>query len=252
MEVKRYQPHQLPNHRKNPEKAHNFYPDLVNEWAPNAKKSPKLPSLQSLAILAILLLATLLVSIQNYSLIQDSNSPQVSTTIRKVYVHKPAPKELINYAADFNGARILYRLTSESFFSNEIMQWEYVYNNSPDLILSQDNSPGNCWAIAGESGQATVLLPHPIIPRHFAIVHAKLADHATAPRAVCFYNRHKLLTCQEFKLDGQSPKFYQLFSCESNCEESLSEVTLKILSNHGAPQTCEYQLMVHGDLPSTD
>ena len=248
MQFKRHQPSQTGGAQREPKKHHNFYSDLKNKWAPNAKVDDLSPKAGTYCILLFLLSVVFLLAAKNYQMMLEDRPAVYDPQVTEIEILESYPKEMINYAADFNGARINYRLTSESLFSNEVMHLKYVYNNSPDLILKADNTPGQCWALKEQTGKVTISLSHSVYPQHFTLVHAKLSDHNTAPRDVCLYNKQKLLVCHIFSLDERVPQFSQVFACQSNCDSPLDEVTLEIKSNHGAPNTCVYQLMVHGNL----
>ena len=70
-----------------------------------------------------------------------------------------SPEDLTNFAADFNGAKIDTELTTTELHGI-IGKWIAV--NTPEKMLSDNNAPGNCWGMYGQSGYATIRLPVPI------------------------------------------------------------------------------------------
>ena len=157
--------------------------------------------------------------------------------------------ELINYAADFNGAEIL----SAEPVSKTLL--EAVLNpteNIPQKVLSPDNYKGNCWGFEGSRGSIGVKLKKPIYPLHFSIKHANIVPFDSAPKHFCVYRvseDKELLGCYDFFISKGSPnpEFTQIFECLQNCNKPSQSVLFQFYTNHGASHTCIYQLLVHGD-----
>ena len=158
--------------------------------------------------------------------------------------------ELINYAADFNGAVIVKAEPLPASFT------EILFNskeNSPEKVLSSNNFKGNCWGFQGNNGEITIKTAKSIYPQHFTIIHTNSVNFDSAPRKICVYRvfqaKEALLSCFDFFIPKGLSKadFIKTFECETNCFEKTSEFKFKILSNHGSDFTCVYQILIHGE-----
>ena len=157
------------------------------------------------------------------------------------------PMDRVNLASKFNGARVNPSQSSPQFHG--ILS--YFASSSLAALLTDDNSPGHCWAFGGSSGYATIELPRKTVVSHFAMHYPSLADFHTAPRQVKVWgvDSHSkwLLAEHELQLDSSSPKrkLWHEFSCSQNCEKTASSLLLEVVTNYGGDFTCVYQLQAY-------
>lgn len=157
--------------------------------------------------------------------------------------------DMVNYAADFNGAKIVYE---DEGPQKILMGFVRKADNGPEEILSGDNEKGNCWSFKGNSAEISIRVQKKIYPKHFVVKHANLASFDSAPRNFCVYRKDfkmELLGCYEFFLNKgkPNPEFSQVFACKENCNKPSDLFTLNFTSNHGSEYTCVYQFLIHGD-----
>ncbi|KAH6564029.1 hypothetical protein BASA62_008151 [Batrachochytrium salamandrivorans] len=136
-----------------------------------------------------------------------SDGPTLSQDAIEVLIHRVVASALEDYRADVlaipdyalrsAGARVVSDLTSSTFsesfkpeFLNRLAKVVDVRKTSgqfPATALSQDISPGNCWAMAGSSGTLGIYLAESIIPTDITIEHSPIQTsignrHKSAPR----------------------------------------------------------------------
>ncbi|KAH6580962.1 hypothetical protein BASA60_002654 [Batrachochytrium salamandrivorans] len=136
-----------------------------------------------------------------------SDGPTLSQDAIEVLIHRVVASALEDYRADVlaipdyalrsAGARVVSDLTSSTFsesfkpeFLNRLAKAVDVRKTSgqfPATALSQDISPGNCWAMAGSSGTLGIYLAESIIPTDITIEHSPIQTsignrHKSAPR----------------------------------------------------------------------
>ena len=158
--------------------------------------------------------------------------------------------DLVNYAADFNGAVVTKTHQEEyvDFFKYVINQGQ----NAPENAISLDNNIGKCWGFDGHKGFLHIKLQKPIYPLHFTIKHTNSINFDSAPKEFCLYRLEEfpiILGCYDFFLSKArpNPDFTQTFPCLSNCDKPAQNIKLEILSNNGGEVTCLYQILIHGD-----
>jgi hypothetical protein len=201
-------------------KSHNQYPDLTNAWAPSANpRKSKWPKAfqKSAALGVLLLLAWMLVG---------REAPQVQTKVRVVEVlqsvYAPEDTQLINYAADFNGATILSSSPPIHGVFSRLSS-----NNDVSLLLSESTEPGNCWGFYGSSGYAEVRLARSIQVTKFSMKHVNVRarqhlTYSNAPQHFEVYGDSSFLSqCLllgsykfHFSVEGDSRRPTQVFSCQ--------------------------------------
>jgi hypothetical protein len=229
---------------------------LRSSTASLSKSKPPLsfPSFSLCSLLKTMLLCLGLISLFLLLLLnawQSQDRPLPTYHSRSVTIEeRKTYSDLINYAADFNGATVIdyspkdTKSLFESFFAST--------DNSPTQILSSDNAKGKCWGFAGNSGMVSIRILKPIYPLHFVVKHINLSQFESAPREFCVYRREQkevLLGCYEFFLAKAkpNPEFTQVFNCIYNCNTPATSFTFKVLGNHGGDFTCVYQVMITGD-----
>jgi hypothetical protein len=149
----------------------------------------------------------------------------------------------IDYAAGSNGGKIIKVIEKET----------YQKANRIDEIISNDNSPGKCWAFQGSSASVSIQLFTSIIPTSFKIYHLNSLDYSTAPKYFKIFGlsitRGEVLLGSYFfdlTIKSEIRKPWHNFLCHSNCDELVYGVKLEVLDNYGGLNTCVYQLRVHG------
>lgn len=164
-------------------------------------------------------------------------------------------------------------------------QWQLLsgrvnyISNPPTAAPEAWQDLGDCWcSIGGEDIRLTVKTGYAIYPTHFAIEHIQASatpESGTAPREVEIWAIFAHLSPDEYadkgiwNLIGASPiapgmgrvgtvKYdvrvgvgqVQIFELEFNqgrMLRSTDEVTVRVLSNHGADTTCLYRVMLFGE-----
>lgn len=188
---------------------------------------------------------------QNIWLLQDysERTRPVDIKVNELIIKESqSTRDYINYAADYNKAKVILSETTPSL--NKSFQSLFKTVNTPESALSDENHPGNCWAFYGDRGHITIQLAESIYPMHFSLVHATLAEYHTAPSHFCIFSINKgqnLLGCYDFDLGAKMNVFKQTFKCISNCEIPSKKYRLVIDSNYGSERTCLYQLQIHGE-----
>jgi Sad1 / UNC-like C-terminal. len=160
------------------------------------------------------------------------------SSYENIYSNK---KTLIDYASLTNGGRII---KEKSFPSKNL--------NKIEELISENNSPGHCWAFQGESGKAVIKLYSPIYPQSFTMVHINSLNYTTAPQRFNVYrlseNEKTILGSYNFdmtiKSEFRNP--VQVFECKYGCNIQTDTIVLEILKNYGSFYTCVYQFKVHG------
>ena len=251
MESKRGQPKQRKGFFRNEAVVNNPCSDhnTINEWAdePLTKyhKAGKRTSVGLLlGVVGVLVAGLVTVNTSNLNQYLKFKTP-VQYEIKEVSVQEDLTLNgLIDWAADYNGAKIIYSQTSPSYYG---LGGELIKLNSPELILSEDNSKGNCWAFNGNRGQVTIELASAIKPTSFTLKHFNTPDYFSAPKFFCVYNPEHNFNygCYEFLLEHPF-SFTQNFKCQENCSVSSSVFRVQVTSNQGSRNTCLYQVQVHG------
>eukprot|EP01116_Phalansterium_solitarium_P000742 TRINITY_DN1059_c0_g1_i3.p1 TRINITY_DN1059_c0_g1~~TRINITY_DN1059_c0_g1_i3.p1 ORF type:complete len:649 (+),score=262.20 TRINITY_DN1059_c0_g1_i3:109-2055(+) len=169
---------------------------------------------------------------------------------------------LPDYALASAGAGILTRRTSPPYIpprpSAGVLSGLFVPRplpaTLPDVILSADNSVGNCWAVPHDGGTVTVRLAEPVYVTAVSLDHVPRAiahDISSAPKR---FQLNALRSPEdaepfslgtfEYSIDAAWP--VQTFAVRRP-EWRVDSVELVIRSNHGHPAyTCVYRLRVHG------
>jgi hypothetical protein len=223
------------------------YPDLKNRWADRSVESDLCCILKGVVLCIGVVSIGLLVLVNSW---QNIDAGPVTYRTRRIVIEEHLDSsDLVNYAADFNGAKII-RMQN---FSKSVIEAIFSYNeNNPEKVLSSDNTKGNCWGFPGSQSMIGITLVAPIYPLHFTFKHVNVVDFDSAPRHICVHrasSTEELLGCYDFFLyrGTPSPEFTQTFKCLTNCDKPTQDFLFKILDNHGAQYTCVYQILVHGD-----
>lgn len=157
------------------------------------------------------------------------------------YVVNIEEKNLIDYASSSNGGTVVESLSTG--YNKKV--------NSANEVISDNNAPGKCWGFEGK-GTAGIKLYTRIYPQAFTLVHLNSINYSTAPKIFNVYNltpNEKILIGSyefDFTIRSESRKDYQEFKCMYSCDRPVQVILLEVLSNHGDPLTCVYQLKVHG------
>ena len=195
------------------------------------------------------------------------------------------------------GGRILPSLTSPTYEIGSPRSWTSIVpglreapllkGRAPVVAIHHDNSPGMCWAFAGNSGQLGVVLSHDVIVSDITIEHAPPslvgASIASAPREVVVWglvqrasDRSKLaeyrakaaadpdaeptpsppadhlLYLGSYLYDiGPNSRAIQTYPVPADIRAlgiATSILRFRFTSNHGNRDfTCVYRVRVHGD-----
>jgi len=227
---------------------HNKYSDLKNVWAPSAhaKKNKVSQMLRCFTMGVILTFASMFIWLE-YS--RTHTQVRVVEVLQPVYIIDDS--QLINYAADFNGAKIL----SSSAPYHAILSNLSSYNDV-QLLISESVDPGSCWAFDGDKGYAEIKLALPIQVTKFTVKHRNTIKYTNAPQNFAVYGDSLMFNecvplgsySYQFSIDGDSRKTTQVFECnDPNCRFVVGSVRLEIYSNYGADATCVYNFGVHGE-----
>ena len=205
---------------------------------------------------SVLKVIVFLIGVFNIVVVFLINTWQISDPVSVTYVRTPiiieerkTYSDLVNYAADYNGALIVKTHETQSEWSKIL---KFQKDNPPDYVLNQDNSKGKCWGFDGNKGFVQIKTQKKIYPQHFTFKHSNLINFDSAPKEICIYSAQEneiLLGCYEFFLSKArpDPEFVQTFECLDHCEKPADEFKFEINSNHGSEITCIYQILVHGE-----
>ncbi|KAI9056717.1 hypothetical protein FKP32DRAFT_1556856, partial [Trametes sanguinea] len=156
----------------------------------------------------------------------------------------------------------------------------------PEFALQDDNHIGQCWHIAGGSGQLAILLPTFIYPTHISIDHIPIevaADIGEAPKNMYVWGvvdgklnharylnltsghtvpsargrlsppvagNHSYVLLAALEYDIHAPSHIQTFPIDSHIIYSrmyFAFIVLEIVDNWGSSSTCLYRIRIHGD-----
>ncbi|PLW07840.1 hypothetical protein PCANC_25799 [Puccinia coronata f. sp. avenae] len=170
-----------------------------------------------------------------------------------------------DFASFSGGASIIDQFTSPTWSVNHKSQSKKlpfyrghvkVTGSSPDTILMSDLSVGTCWPFHGMTGTVAIQLSRTIWVDGITIGHVSNAlayDIRTAPKVFELWGldptkedeEGSLLLRSTYRID--STRNIQEFSVPQDKSKLLSQVLLKIKSNHGNPNvTCVYRVQIHG------
>ncbi|XP_062417959.1 SUN domain-containing protein 3-like [Pungitius pungitius] len=174
----------------------------------------------------------------------------------------PAADNMPNYAQESQGARVLHRLSSDTFRTtrkeimvDKLLSWFTTSTDHQTLI--QDHSgalPRGSWCFAGAEGHAVVSLTQPVKITHVTLGHITRLQSLTgeiksAPRQFSIYglaNEDKEglhLGTFVYDQDGLSS---QTFELPVAVKDVFGQVKLQIWTNWGdEDQTCLYNFKVH-------
>lgn len=243
--------------------------EVVKQWANDVFNSEKTK-----------LTSDLLKSVQTLmddkiSNILDNNSVEPKTLkTAKVEVLQIIESKLEQFLADkigrpdfalaSAGARIMQGSTSPSYSATSWWPLSFLgarqsASAPASVVIQQDNSIGNCYALAGQEGHITIQLALPIIPVAFTLDHisSEIAFNSTSTpkdfRVIGYRNASDPtpITFGPFTYRlGKDAKQIQTFEIPSDQQitETISFVTLDVKSNYGnTDYTCVYRFRVHGN-----
>lgn len=231
-----------------PSTAHNSYIDLKNKWAESAFDT-KYSLLDILCFfLVVFMLGWLssclimfsLKSSQSYQLEISLADPQYVTIIEST-------SDYIDFAASKNGAEIVYELSAPEFHGS----FARFIGNNLEALISDQNSPEQCWPSLKNESFATIKLASPIFPIGFSIVLPPFFTK-TMPKKVNVYSLDgdKSFFLQEIRVnvDKNSEKMPKTVfaECGFNCQEPIRMVRIEVTENYGDEFNCVYQFKVHG------
>lgn len=235
---------------KNIEKVHNCYSDLKNNWNENAFDSENTTKNFIIISVFIFILGFVLSQITIY-IYTDITPQQELETFKAINctITQENIQSFIDYALDKNGGTIL-----PEYSTDEYLGWfSSLSTNRRSSLISDINSPGNCWPFSGHYGYIGIGLGQAIYPRHFTIFHINSLQYETAPKHINVYSlshndETQLLASYFFdlKIKGEKRKNWGIFECEYYCDEPTDKVLLEVVDNYGGVGTCVYQFKVHG------
>lgn len=232
------------------EKVHNCYADLKNNWEENAMENESEVKKFVCTTILIFLLGFLCSQVSMF--LFGTTLPEVKVeSLRSTNstVLESVLEELVDYAAESNGAVILHEYSTP-----EYLGWLSLFsNNRKESLISENNEPGNCWPFNGTYGFIGIHLAQAIYPKHFSIYHINSVVYSSAPKTINVYSLDHpdgsaLLASYFFDLaiKGEKRKKWGIFDCEHFCDHLTSQILLEITDNYGAAGTCVYQFRVHG------
>ncbi|KAM8903517.1 SUN domain-containing protein 3-like [Spinachia spinachia] len=190
-------------------------------------------------------------------------SQQMTTFSNQIGPLTPSADNMANFAQESQGARVLHRLSSDTFRTktrdiilDKLLYWFPASKDHQKMI--QDNSrspPGECWCFAGTEGHSVVSLSHSIKVTHVTLGHITKQQSLTrkvtsAPKRFSIYGMAKEdakgIYLGTFEYDRDGP-VTQTFELHHEPGDDFSHVKLRIRSNWGdEEQTCLYNFRVHG------
>lgn len=203
----------------------------------------------------------------------NSNRAVKATSFDEQHVLELIRQELEVFAADrvnmsdwalsAGGARIMPSHTSQGYAVSFLDFFSGRKSAPPSTILNPSLVLGDCWAFAGDHGNATIKLPQIIKPKAFTLDHISRAlarDFRSAPQhfSVWGYKNETELRADsgvllgEFRYDIYGPQVQTFFVEKQEEQQGFRVIKLSITSNYGRDDfTCVYRFRVHGDvLPS--
>lgn len=200
---------------------HNKYSDLRNIWAPSAhyKKDKLTQRLRYVGVGALVFL----LSVVMWAWCSSSNvHVKVVEVLQPVYVNDNA--QLINYAADFNGAKVVSSTAPYHAILSNLSNY-----NDVGHLLTDSTDPGSCWAFDGAQGFVEIQLAHPVQVTKFSMKHRNVRPtqslkYSNAPHHFTVYGDSLFLDqCVHlgsysfiFDIEGDARKTTQVFDCKSS------------------------------------
>ncbi|EGF78795.1 hypothetical protein BATDEDRAFT_89980 [Batrachochytrium dendrobatidis JAM81] len=198
-----------------------------------------------------------------------------------------------DYALESAGARVVYNLTSSTFTTHfkppvlglfaRVMGIRKASGRSPSTALTQDISPGNCWAMSDSSGTLAISLAEPIIPTDMTIEHSHIQTsisdrHTSAPRQIELWAVFDAVEFAKLDLNNNQVRLQTLGTLSSSNKKTqpagillgdfefnpmtaalktyplhrilnikVNMVVVRIKNNWGNPKwTCIYRVRIHG------
>eukprot|EP01137_Pigoraptor_chileana_P018310 Opistho-2@77589 len=166
---------------------------------------------------------------------------------------------MVDHALVSAGAKVLRHCTGSTFAPAwlSILGVHFTRaTTTPEMALSVDTTPGNCWAMNGQNGNLTIHLAHTIVPTMFTIDHVPSVlntNVASTPKDFRVWGLANdcaqdgiFLGAFGFNISGPSR---QQFHVESAHARAVNVIRLEILNNYGDDRfTCLYRFRVHGDI----
>jgi hypothetical protein len=222
--------------------------DLKNKWADSAFEK-RYSVLEILCFFTVVFLLGFLASTSLMFSMKDSKVSEVEVEIvdPSYLTLVESTSEMIDYAAEKNGATILVNLSSPEFHGSFSVA---SYNNLQALI-SDHNGPEQCWPSVGSNGFATIQLAARVFPVGFSVV-LPSTFYKTIPKRLSVFSvdsRRSLLLATIFvdvSENDQKMMRKVYVECMFNCQEPTQVVRLEVNENYGDVYTCVYQFQVHG------
>lgn len=203
----------------------------------------------------------------------ETSVRRVKEDLRLLYADNT---DMIDYAADASGGKIVPHLSSATYSSpHQLVATDVLHSFGANAHIGKRDGVikpgaktlGDCWPLQGRSGSLTVQLKTPLNISHVSVEHVARSVTkypGTAPRSFRVLGRKSthvaeqplLLHSQKnFVYDIYSERLVQTFALdrgldggkEEGEEEGFGVVTLEVLDNWGNNDyTCLYRLRVHG------
>ncbi|XP_077421229.1 SUN domain-containing protein 3-like isoform X2 [Vanacampus margaritifer] len=172
-----------------------------------------------------------------------------------------------NYALESAGASVLcgdssptYKVKTWWRVSFLGLEWNFRQAVRSRVIIEgkSELNPGNCWAFAGQQGNLTVALSHPVVVTSVTLGHITKTISPTGhiPHAPKDFSVYGLESSESAGVKLGSFKYEENGSMFQNFRISVkggvsTHVRLSVHSNWGDPTyTCLYSFKVHGRLAS--
>jgi len=169
-----------------------------------------------------------------------------------------------DYALNLAGATVLTSLTSPAYYRPitqrsvlDLLALRSDVAMPPEVALSPDNQPGNCYALSKPTGTLAVRLAAPLLVSHVTIDHISPAiayNIGSAPRRIQLWGYADAngsgervdLGIVEYIYDAEQT-FNTAQTFEAAHDAPIAAVAFEVLSNYGNEQfTCLYRVRVHG------
>uniref|UniRef100_A0A0N5B7W5 SUN domain-containing protein n=1 Tax=Strongyloides papillosus TaxID=174720 RepID=A0A0N5B7W5_STREA len=172
--------------------------------------------------------------------------------------------ELVDYALESTGGRIIETSGDKSFFDDwsNVMEMPFMLlKPSPRTIIQRTTSslvPGNAWCFKGDMGYVIIGLSYEIYItaityEHIHIKNSPSADWLSAPKEFEIFGINEkdqssdsVFSIGNFTFKANEPPM-QTFEIKKNNKRTYEKVKIRIKSNYGAPFTCLYRVRVHGE-----
>lgn len=231
-----------------PTVSHNSYIDLKNKWADTAFDY-KYGILDIVCFFIVVFMLGWLSSCLIMFSLKSSQSEQIELTLSdpQYVTIIENTSDYIDYAASKNGAQIVFEQSAPEFHGSLA---RFIGNNL-NALISDSNSPEQCWPSLKNESYATIKLAAKIFPIGFSIVLPPFFTR-TMPKRLNVYSidHHKSLLLQEIVVDVEenSEKMPKLVfaECKFNCQEPISMVRIEVTENYGDEFICVYQFKAHG------